>query len=113
MSRYNAATRPGMRHDTVERRATRPRRLRHDAQQLALECGDMARDIPRDTACDTTERKATIWPGEACDTAPGAPRHGRPSAQRARSLSQGCAPYAPNLVLAQDTVLSHCLGHCS
>ena len=27
--------------------------------------------------------------------------------------SIGCAPYAPNSVLTQDTVLSHCLDHCS
>ena len=31
----------------------------------------------------------------------------------ARSLGSGCAPCAPNPVLTQDTVLSHCWGHCS
>ena len=33
-------------------------------------------DTAHDTVCDMTKRKATIRPGEACDTAPGAPRHG-------------------------------------
>ena len=34
-------------------------------------------------------------------------------AQCARSLGQGCAPCSPNPVFTQDTVLNHCLGHCS
>ena len=36
-------------------------------------------------ACDMAERKATIRSGEACDTAPGAPRHGAQRAQPGRS----------------------------
>ena len=32
---------------------------------------------------------------------------------RVRLGSFGCAPYALNPVLTQDTVLSHCLDHCS
>ena len=31
----------------------------------------------------------------------------------AHRLGSGCAPGAPNPVLTQCTVLSHCLGHCS
>ena len=65
-------------------------------------------------ACATTRPrydrgKATIRPGGGRDKEPGAPRHGRPSAQP----ESGCAPGAPNSVLTQCTVLSHCLGHCS
>ena len=59
--------------------------------------GDIARGTARDTACytvgarcDTAEWKAMIRPGEACDMAPGAPRHGRPCPQRARSLGHRC-----------------------
>ena len=47
------------------------------------------------------------------DTAPGAPRYSRPSTQRAPSHGLGCASCAPNPVLTQDTVLSHCLNHYS
>ena len=69
-------------------------------------------------ACDTAERKATILPGEACNTAPSAPRHDSQRVQCARprcsaqavgvQLGSGCAPCAPNPVLTQDTVLEHC-----
>ena len=44
--------------------------------------------------CDTAGHRATTRP-----------RHGWPG--------PGCAPGAPNPVLTQCTVLSHCLGHCS
>ena len=69
--------------------------------------------------------------GHAWDTAGGRPRYDRgvPPYGAQRTLcerpersahtmctqpgSVGCAPYAPNSVLTQDTVLSHCLNHCS
>ena len=72
---------------------------------------------------DTAYDKASA----SCDTA----RHGhdtapvctmtrRPArgvrsawAQCVRRLGLGCAPCAPNPVLTQDTILSHCLDHCS
>ena len=75
------------------------------------------------TRSDTRGGSAT-WPSQACDTAEPGLRHSRArpmtqlgqacdTAQCARRLGQGCAPYAPNLVLTRDIVLSHCLVHCS
>ena len=95
----------------------------------------VCRDTPGDTAaacCDTaiSDTLATR-PEKGCDTAGARPRHdasGRhDTAQRkacawlgryvltvcAQPGFVGCAPCAPNPVLTQDTVLSHCLGHCS
>ena len=46
------------------------------------------------------------------DTAPSA-RYARRLGAVGAQLGSGCAPCAPNLVLTQDTILSHCLGHCS
>ena len=56
---------------------------------------------------------ADTWPGQAYDTAPGAPPHGQPSKQHAHRLGQGWVHCALDSVLTQCTVLSHCLGHCS
>ena len=78
-------------HDTTLRygRAwTRPCDTAEHVPRYGRETRDTtARGIARDIACDTAgvcydtaERKATIRPGEACDTAPSAPRHGQPSA---------------------------------
>ena len=84
--------RPSMRHDTAQKSATRPRRLRHGARQRARD--DKARGTGCDTACDTTgarcdtaERKATIQPG-------GGLQHGVVRAaweQCARSVLATCA----------------------
>ena len=44
------------------------------------------------------------------------PRHGRPGRSAGGLCAQagpGCAPGAPDSVLTQCTVLSHCLDHCS
>ena len=54
--------------------------------------------------------------GGGRDTAPGAPRHGRPSVQRARSLGQGVHLVHPTqsglnalfLVTVWDTIHEHC-----
>ena len=50
--------------------------------------------------------------GGACDTAPRA-HDTTPSAHNKRSQGSGWAPYAPNPVLTQCTVYSHCLDQCS
>ena len=92
--------------------------MRHDAQQRAWACGDTARctecGTARDMAyytagarCDTVERKATIRPGEACDTAPGVPRQSRPSAQPRPWV---CAHCALDSVLTQCTVSESLFG---
>ena len=65
-------------------------------------------------------RHGRAWPATRLlvlhDTAQRAPRHGAVRAALALcacSLGSGCAPGAPNPVLTQCTVLSHCWGHCS
>ena len=73
------------------------------------------------------QRHGATRPGHAATR----PRHGRPQAtirpgtgplhcrlgHSVRGLcvqvGPGCAPGAPDSVLTQCTVLSHCLGHCS
>ena len=116
VSRYNAVRatiRRRMRHDTAPVRMTRSSgpaqgvvsRYNFCIVTRGSETGcDMARHLARvrgDTvghACDTIERKATIRPREACDTAPSArcaPGLGTVCAQ----LGSGCAPCAPNPVL--------------
>ena len=75
----------------------------------------------------TRPAKLTTWPSSATTQSGRGPRHGSADAttwrparcvraawvQWARRLGSGCALGAPNLVLTQCTVLSHCLGHCS
>ena len=81
------------------------------------------------TAPDTVHGKAGDTAGARCDTAGGGPRYGRLCAAtllgqaRATTLfitravcaqaGPGCAPGAPDSVLTQCTILSHCSGHCS
>ena len=133
VSRYRAARaaiRRRMHHDTALVRATRPSMCAQSvvsrynfcivtrgsetgcetARQLALARGDTTGH-----ACDTTERKDTIRSAEACDTAPSAlcTRIRRCARAMCTQLGSGCAPCAPNPVLTQCIVLSHCLRHCS
>ena len=59
-----------------------------------------------------TRVRATTRPSARHDTAPNA-RPGRSAHSVGAQLGSGCAPCAPNPVLTQCTVLSHCLGHYS
>ena len=85
----------------------------------------------REIACETAHNTACDTAGACCDTTEVRPRYGRGpgqdmagpghdtarqgwlSAQRARNLGHGCAYCALDPVLTQNTVLSHCLSHCS
>ena len=83
-----------------------------------------ARDMDKEAYDTTREAQCVIRSGVRCDTAEHALRHGRAkpatwclvrhdTAGLTRSLSQGWVHCALDSVLTQDTVLSHCLGHCS
>ena len=77
------------------------------------------RDTMRHTAsqaCDTIGQKPRYGRAQAHDTATTQPRHGQPRRSAHGLCAQarpGSAPGAPDSVLTQYTVLSHCLGHCS
>ena len=100
-------------------------RLRYDAQRPATRCRSTATHAAtRQTrhAAGACVAIPILYRGRegACDTHSLRARHGRegshdtaPNARCARSLGSGFTPYAPNPVLTQCTVLSHCLEHCS
>ena len=74
-----------------------------------------ARNDTAGHACDMTGRRPLYGPVR---TTTWRHAHGLGAMRAARelyvrSLGSGCAPCAPNPVLTQCTVLSHCLGHCS
>ena len=76
------------------------------ARDIALQHGAATRSAQPNERCDTAlcarpERSARV----ACSR----PRHG----VRAQPRFLGCAHYAPNPVLTQCIVYSHCLEHCS
>ena len=82
------------------------------------QCNDTALEAPDKASCAAIQ--CATRPGDGHDTAP-VRATTRPSARRAcaawaqwaRNLGSGCAPGAPNPVLTQCTVFSHCLGYCS
>ena len=94
--------------------------LRHDARQelglrynfcIVTEGRDTARQrafVRSDTVGhrgDTAGEGATIRPNARHDTTL--------CARPVPSLGQGWVHYALDLVFSQNTILSHCLGHCS
>ena len=99
MSRYNVATRPGRLHDTAQEACDTVEGTQHGAQ-----CAQ-----GKGQAYDTADHRLRHDPRHGRDTAV----LGIVRAACAGSLGLGCAPGAPNPVLTQCTVLSHCLGHCS
>ena len=92
------------------RRAIRSKGLRHGAALPA-------------TQRSSVRVRAATWPGTGT-TRPGggggghdktqhAPRHDVVCVRPVRSLGHGWVHCTLDLVLTQDTVLSHCLDHCS
>ena len=86
-------------------------RLRYGAQRPATRRRDAATRV---AARDTTSAHGL---GAGCVAIQAATWSARPATWPAwvqcAQAGSGCAPGAPNSILTQCTVLSHCLGHCS
>ena len=65
--------------------------------------------------CATRPARPATLPASNHDTVGHRPttRPGRSARGLCAQAGPRCSPGAPNPVLTQDTVLSHCLGHCS
>ena len=91
-------------HDTVR------------AHGLGVRCV-MIQPAIRQARLATQPGSATIRPGKGTTTRHNGRHDMEPSVSNARGLCaqdrSRCALGAPNPVLTQCTVLSHCLGHCS
>ena len=107
VSRYNAATRPGPRCDMTEEHETWSARhnVRYDQVCAATRPG-VRFDTPTIRSGDNTARGRQRHDAWCAMTRP---------AQRAvgEQPESGCVPGAPNSVLTQCTIFSHCLRHCS